>query len=57
MLLILSKCHNFDKLQKEEQFNYLLNSDDPIVRVCLVCIQLRVRSSHPTKHSFIEIWS
>ena len=31
--VIKSKCHNFDKLQKEEQFNYLLNSDGPIVRV------------------------
>ena len=29
---IKSKCHNFEKLQKEEQFNYLLNSDGPIVR-------------------------
>ena len=27
-----SKCHNLDKLQNEEQFNYLLNSDGPIVR-------------------------
>ena len=30
---IKSTCHNFDKLQKEEKFNYLLNSDGPIVRV------------------------
>ena len=30
--VIKSKCHNFDKLQTGEQFNYLLNSDGPIVR-------------------------
>ena len=31
--VIKSKCHYFDILQKEEQFNYLLNSDGPIVRI------------------------
>ena len=31
--VIKSKCHNFDKKQKEVQFNYLLSSDGPIVRV------------------------
>ena len=30
--VIKSKYHNFDKLQKEELFNYLLNFDGPIVR-------------------------
>ena len=29
-------CQNFNKLQREEQFNYLLNSDGPIVRNCYV---------------------